>query len=184
MANDEVNQAKAEVKAAQAKAKAMRPWYKKKRIMLPLILVVFIAFTAGGGSEDLNKAPSTNERATTTIEEQRPVNEQEEAPKLSPAQQNAVRSAKSYLSSSGFSRQGLIDQLSSEFGDKYPVEDATVAVDSLNIDYNEQAKRSAEAYLKISGFSCQSLSDQLSSDAGDKYTKEQAESGAKAAGAC
>ena len=36
---------------------------------------------------------------------------------LTAAQRNAVRSANSYLQLSGFSRQGLIDQLSSEFGD-------------------------------------------------------------------
>ena len=78
---------------------------------------------------------------------------------LSPSQQNALRSAENYLSFMSFSRQGLIDQLSSEFGDQFPVDDATVAVDSLNVDWNEQAVGSAQNYLEMSGFSCQGLID-------------------------
>ena len=103
---------------------------------------------------------------------------------LTAAQRNAVRSANSYLQLSGFSRQGLIDQLSSEFGDSYSVGDATVAVNSLSTDWNAQAARSAVSYLALSGFSCQGLIDQLSSEFGDKYTVEQATYGATQAGIC
>lgn len=97
---------------------------------------------------------------------------------------NAVRSAKQYLSLQGFSRSGLIQQLSSDYGDGYDVADATAAVDSLNIDWNEQAVRSARQYLSIQGFSCKGLIDQLSSSAGDGYTVSQATYGAQQAGAC
>ena len=103
---------------------------------------------------------------------------------LTAAQRNAVRSANSYLQLSGFSRQGLIDQLSSEFGDSYSVGDATVAVNSLSTDWNAQAARSAVSYLELSGFSCRGLIDQLSSEFGDKYTVEQATYGATQAGIC
>jgi len=97
---------------------------------------------------------------------------------------NAVRSAKSYLRVGGFSRSGLIKQLSSEYGSDYDVVDATAAVDSLNVDWNEQAARSAKAYLSMNGFSCNGLIEQLSSDYGDGYTESQAIYGAKQAGAC
>lgn len=106
------------------------------------------------------------------------------AQNLTGPQNNAVRSAKQYLSISGFSRNGLIRQLSSEAGEGYKVTDATVAVDSLNIDWNQQAVRSAKQYLSISGFSCKGLITQLSSSAGDGYTTSQATYGAKQAGAC
>jgi hypothetical protein len=103
---------------------------------------------------------------------------------LTGPQRNAVRSAESYLSIQGFSRNGLIDQLSSSYGDGYDVADATAAVDSLSVDWNRQAVRSAKQYLSIMGFSCNGLIDQLSSDAGDKYTRSQATYGARQAGAC
>lgn len=103
---------------------------------------------------------------------------------LTASQANAVRSAEQYLRMSGFSRDGLIEQLSSDAGDRYSVADATAAVDSLTVDWNENAARSAKQYLSMSGFSCKGLIEQLSSRAGDKYTVEQATYGAHQAGAC
>lgn len=103
---------------------------------------------------------------------------------LSRPQKNAVRSAEQYINMTGFSREGLIEQLSSEYGDGYGIEDATIAIGSLNIDWNEQAVRSAEEYLDMTGFSCDGLIEQLSSSAGSKYTVSEANYGAQQAGAC
>jgi len=99
-------------------------------------------------------------------------------------QANAARSAQQYLDMTGFSRRGLIEQLSSDAGNGYSVTDATAAVESLTVDWNEQAARSAKQYLDMTGFSCSGLIDQLSSDAGSKYTKAEARYGAEQAGAC
>lgn len=106
------------------------------------------------------------------------------ADSLTGPQKNAVRSAKQYISMQGFSRDGLIHQLSSDYGSGYSVADATVAVDSLNIDWNKQAVRSAKQYLSMQGFSCNGLIQQLSSSYGNKYTVSQATYGAQQAGAC
>ena len=106
------------------------------------------------------------------------------ADSLTGPQKNAVRSAKLYTSMQGFSREGLIEQLSSDAGDGYKIEDATVAVDSLNLDWNKEAVKSAKLYLSMQGFSCKGLIEQLSSSAGDKYTESQATYGAQQAGAC
>ena len=103
---------------------------------------------------------------------------------LTGPQNNAVRAAKQYLNMTGFSRDGLINQLSSDAGDGFEISDATVAVDSLNIDWNQQAVKSAKQYLGIMGFSCKGLIEQLSSSAGDKYTVDQATYGAKQADGC
>ncbi|TAJ65235.1 Ltp family lipoprotein [Brevundimonas sp.] len=108
----------------------------------------------------------------------------DEEPRLTGPQRNAVRSARQYLSMTGFSRDGLIQQLSSSAGDGYEIADATAAVDSLDVDWNENAAKSAEQYLSISGFSCNGLVEQLSSSAGDNYTESQARYGAQKAGAC
>jgi hypothetical protein len=105
-------------------------------------------------------------------------------PVLTNPQKNAVKSAQSYLSFMAFSRLGLIDQLSSSAGEGYSVQDATVAVDSLNVDWNAQAVRSAKEYLKTMPFSCNGLIDQLSSAAGENFTVAQATYGAQQAGAC
>jgi len=99
-------------------------------------------------------------------------------------QKNAVRSATQYLSFAGFSRNGLIRQLSSDAGDGYKLADATVAVDSLKVDWNKQAARSAKNYVDMMGFSCKRLIQQLSSKSGDQYTVAEATYGAKTVGVC
>lgn len=103
---------------------------------------------------------------------------------LTGPQNNAVRTALQYLDLTGFSRKGLIQQLSADAGSGYDVTDATIAVDSLNVDWDSQAVRSAKQYLELTGFSCKGLIEQLSSSAGSKYTTSQATYGAKQAGAC
>lgn len=80
------------------------------------------------------------------------------AQSLTGSQNNAVRSVKQYLDIAGFSRSGLIRQLSSNAGDGYDVADATIAVDSLNVDWNKEAVKSAKQYLSVSGFRAKALS--------------------------
>jgi uncharacterized protein with von Willebrand factor type A (vWA) domain len=104
---------------------------------------------------------------------------------LTQQQKSAVASAKQYLSlGQGFSQQGLIDQLDSSAGSGYSVNDATVAVDSLNENWNAQAVLSAKSYLKLQTFSCNDLIQQLDSSAGSEFTVAQATYGATQAGDC
>ena len=86
---------------------------------------------------------------------------------MTASQENAIRSAESYLELSGFSEQGLIDQLSSDYGDGYPRKDSVFAVRHLDVDWNAEAVESAKSYLELSGFSRQGLIDQLSSSNDD-----------------
>jgi colicin import membrane protein len=100
-----------------------------------------------------------------------------EEPALSVSQEQAVISAESYLSFGGFSRSGLIEQLEFE---GFSNGDAEFAVDSLDVDWNEQAVRAAESYMEaIGGFSREGLIEQLQFDG---FTTEQAEHGADEVG--
>jgi hypothetical protein len=92
------------------------------------------------------------------------------------SQESAARAAQEYIKMEGFSRQGLIDQLEH---DEYSEADATAAVDSLSVNWNEQAVRTAKQYLKMEGFSHGGLVDQLEHDG---YTASQAEYGVEAVG--
>ena len=92
--------------------------------------------------------------------------------------------AQQYLSTQGFSQQGLIDQLDSPYGGGYSVNDATVAVDSLTVDWNAEAVQSAKEYLATQPFSCSDLINQLDSPYGSQFTVAQATYGAQQAGDC
>ena len=166
--------AKADAKAAAAKAKALRPWFQKKRFILPIALMVVIGISVATNSGGNNSANvSTVDTSTESTETEAP---QEESITETIGQINAIASAESYLQFAAFSREGLIEQL--EFED-YSKEDAEYAVDSLKVDWNEQAAKSAEAYLDTAAFSKQGLIDQLVFEG---FTKEQAAFGVKAVG--
>jgi hypothetical protein len=92
------------------------------------------------------------------------------------AQQQAVGSARNYLSTGGgFSRAGLIQQLSSSAGEGFPTDVAIFAVDHLQVNWNEQAVESAKSYMSTGGgFSRAGLIEQLSSSAGSGFTPAQA----------
>lgn len=84
-----------------------------------------------------------------------------DVPRSPASQRNAARKAQEYLGFSAFSRQGLIEQL--EY-DGFSVNDATYAVDSLDMDWNQQAVEKAKEYLEFSSFSEDGLADQLEFD--------------------
>jgi hypothetical protein len=154
------------------------PAAPKKRTWLKVLggataAMVLLGVVAGlSGSPATDAAPATDSAPAADPAPQAPAPAAE--PEGTVAQLNALRSAESYLDFSGFSRLGLIGQLSSEYGDGYTVEEATWAVDQLDVDWNEQAVRAGESYLEFSGFSRQGLIDQLSSEYGDQFTVEQA----------
>ena len=97
-------------------------------------------------------------------------------PQMTVSQANALESAESYLDFTGFSRSGLIKQLEFE---GYSTADATFAVDTVTVDWAEQAARSAKSYMDFSSFSRSGLINQLEFEG---YTTEQAEYGADSVG--
>ncbi len=95
-------------------------------------------------------------------------------PELTSGQENALEAAQGYLDFSGFSKAGLIQQLSSPAGDGYSKADATFAANNVGADWKAEAVESAQSYLDFSSFSREGLIEQLSSAAGEEFTPEQA----------
>ena len=77
---------------------------------------------------------------------------------VSAGQSQASKKAASYLRSSAFSRQGLIDQLLYE---GFSLADATYGTDAQNADWNAQAVKKGASYLRSSAFSRSRLIGQL-----------------------
>lgn len=160
---------------------------KKVLISLGVLAVVGIgigisaeeAETEAGGSHgdtssevrDAERTPKNGSKAKGSKVEKAKVEqapEPEPEPKLTRSQENAIRAAEDYLNYSAFSRQGLIDQLIYE---DYSKQDATFAVNNVEVNWKEQAAQAAEDYLGYSSFSRQGLIDQLKYEG---YTQEQA----------
>ena len=98
---------------------------------------------------------------------------------FTPAQDNAIAKAESYLNTSAFSKKGLIEQL---VYNKFSQADATFAVEHIEasggVDWNEQAVKKARSYLSTSSFSLQGLIEQLEYNG---FTPSQAQYGANVA---
>ncbi|MFF2272219.1 Ltp family lipoprotein [Agromyces sp. NPDC058136] len=101
---------------------------------------------------------------------------------LTLAQQNAVEQAQSYVDTMPFSRAGLIEQMTSEYGSGYEQADAEFAVDHITVDWNVEAAEAAQSYLDVMAMSRDGLYDQLTSEFGSQFTPEQADFGLKAVG--
>jgi hypothetical protein len=114
------------------------------------------------GADSVDSAPAEDTSA----------NEEPGKPELTSGQANALRTAEDYISMSGFSRKGLVEQLESE---GYSTKDAAFAADRLNVDWNKEAAQSAKDYVSMSGFSRSGLIEQLQFEG---YTRSQAEYGA------
>ena len=132
------------------------------------------------------EAPTTTTTAptTTTTAPPPPPPTTVPRPRITSGQEQALGAAHDYFDAGmHFSRQGLIDQLSSEYGNQFAVADATYAADHCGADWNEQAAGAAQDYLDAGmHFSRQGMIDQLSSPYGNQFTTAQAEYGAAAVG--
>jgi len=154
-----------------------KPIYKRKWFIALCIIVglgIIGGFMGGGGDETTVADKSTTE-VEATVEETEAADPTEG---LTTAQKNAYESGLSYLEYMGFSKKGLIDQLSSEYGDGYEKADAEAAVERIEknglVDWVEEAKESAQNYLDTMSFSKDGLIEQLESPYGDNFTHEQA----------
>lgn len=92
------------------------------------------------------------------------------------SQKNARRSAASYLEFTSFSRSGLIKQLEFE---GFSQADATYGVDTMTVNWSEQAAKSATSYLEFTSFSRSGLIQQLVFEG---FTQAEAEYGVSATG--
>lgn len=73
------------------------------------------------------------------------------------------------------SKQGIYDQLTSEYGEQFTAEEAQYAVDNLQTDYNRNALEKAKSYQENMDMSPEDIRDQLTSEYGEQFTPEEAD---------
>lgn len=90
-------------------------------------------------------------------------------------EKNALKKAESYAKNMHMSKQGIYQQLTSEYGEKFPASAAQYAIDNIDIDWNANALAKAKSYQSNMNMSKQRIYDQLISQYGEKFTKEEAQ---------
>jgi host cell surface-exposed lipoprotein len=156
-----------------------KPW-RWVAAFAPVALVIIIIAAGGGSSGDTPSATPAPASAPASAPAAAanpptpPPPPAAKAPSETVSQENARKSAESYLGFQAFSRQGLIQQLSSSAGEGFSRADALYAVDHIDVDWSEQAARAAKQYLGEQSFSRAGLIQQLESSAGEGFTHAQA----------
>ena len=88
---------------------------------------------------------------------------------------NALRKGQSYADKMHMSKQGVYDQLTSEYGEGFPAEAAQYAIDNIDVDWKENALKKATSYYEGMAMSKEGVYEQLVSAYGEQFTAEEAQ---------
>lgn len=136
----------------------------KKFIGVCLAMAITILPISGCGSSN----SGTKSQSTPTTPSQAETN------KVPIEHKNALIKAEMYGKTMHMSKQKIYDQLTSEFGEKFPPEAAQYAIDNVKLDYNKLALEKAKTYQTQMAMSRDQIYEQLTSDAGEGFTPEEA----------
>ncbi len=133
---------------------------------------IFIDSISFGKEDAAADEAATEETATDEAANEEPAEEVEAVPS---DYQSALKQAESYSSNMHMSKQGIFDQLTSDYGGQFSDEAAQYAIDNVNADWNANALASAESYSESMHMSKQGIYDQLISEYGGQFTPEEAQ---------
>lgn len=162
-------------------AKNKKPFYKKWWVWAIVIIICIIGI-ANSGSKDNSTGTSTTTEVQTSSEATSQSGETsitdstsqaDESNKIPTEYKSALNKAKTYSESMHMSKQGIYNQLTSEYGEKFSAEAAQYAIDNLQADYNKNALEKAKSYQKMD-MSPSAIHDQLISEYGEQFTEEEA----------
>ena len=88
---------------------------------------------------------------------------------------SALKKAETYSDMMHMSKQGIYDQLVSEYGEQFSEEAAQYAIDNIEADWKENALKKAESYQETMNMSPSAIHDQLTSEYGEQFTVEEAD---------
>lgn len=121
------------------------------------------------------KTKTVNNEKTETIptpdEKPEPIKEA-----IVPAEyKSALNKAMTYAKTMHMSKQGIYDQLVSEYGEKFSTDAAQYAIANMKADWNANALVKAKTYQNTMNMSPSAIHDQLTSAYGEKFTKAEAD---------
>lgn len=167
-------------------AKEKKPFYKKWWVWL---IALFVIGSAIGGQENettdvvgTSDSDIALEEKTVappeedTDEKNEDVVTEPEEDDVSKEFKSALNKAKNYANTMNMSKQGVYEQLVSEYGENFPEDAAQYAIDNLtDVDWNENALKKATNYSDTMNMSKQGIYDQLISDFGEQFTESEAQ---------
>jgi len=116
--------------------------------------------------------PTSDEKKAEVIEEKPEPTKEISVPV---EYKSALNKAMMYAKTMHMSKQGVYDQLVSEYGEKFSAEAGQYAIDNMTADWNANALVKAKTYQDTMNMSPVAIHDQLTSEFGEKFTKVEAD---------
>ncbi|MCH4172602.1 MAG: Ltp family lipoprotein [Lactobacillus sp.] len=146
----------------------------KKILTIGAIMLMGLSLTACGSSNSSSSGSSSSKQTTSSTSSSAAASSSSEA-QVPTEFKTALIKAESYSKTMHMSKQGIYNQLTSQYGEKYSAEAAQYAVDNLKADYNANALEKAKSYQKNMAMSPEAIRQQLTSANGEKFTPEEAD---------
>jgi len=118
-----------------------------------------------------NESADNEEAENEVIQEEAPAEEESIPTEF----KNALKKATQYSSIMHMSKQGIYDQLTSEYGEGFPEDAAQYAIDNIDADWEANALAKAKEYSDTMHMSKRGIYDQLVSEYGEKFTEDEAQ---------
>lgn len=135
-------------------------------------VVVIILLGVIGATMSIDSTSNSN---TGTVPSPEQANKAEVEDNSVPREyESALNKAASYANTMRMSKQGVYDQLVSEYGGKFSAAAAQYAIDNVKADWNANALAKAKSYQNTMNMSPAGIHDQLTSANGEKFTKSEA----------
>jgi TM2 domain-containing membrane protein YozV len=146
-------------------------------VVLGLIIVVSTPeteiTTSSNSGTTQNETDQQASNDAKPVEEEKPVENNE--PAVPTEYESALSQAAQYSDMMYMSKQGVYDQLVSEYGGQFSAEAAQYAIDNVQSDWNANALAKAKEYQETMQLSPEAIRDQLTSEYGEKFTQAEAD---------
>jgi len=153
-------------------------WFVKHKILTVigiLVLIGIIGSAAGGNKPSDSTTNSSPTPSTSSKTEDKKPEPTVTKPAVPAEYTSALSQADSYANTMHMSKQGVYDQLVSEYGGKFSAPAAQYAIDNVKSDWNANALAKAKSYQDTMHQSPAAIHDQLTSEYGEKFTQAEAD---------
>lgn len=175
-------------------------WSKIAKIVITAFIAMIVFVGCIGGSSNSNSTNTNQNKKEVKVDTSKEDKKKEEEAKADTSKEdeekkeevkidtskkdeenisieykNALKKAQMYSDSMSMSKVGLYNQLTSEYGEKFPAEAAQYAIDNVNADWNNNALQKAKSYQEEMAMSKDAIYDQLTSEYGEGFTPEEAQ---------
>jgi len=158
-------------------AEKKKSWFGRHKVLTVIGVIVLLAIvgSAAGGGNKSNTTTSSSTTAGTSSKTEPAATQEAKQPDVPAEYKSALAQAKTYSSSLHLSKQGVYDQLVSEYGGKFTAPAAQYAIDNVQADWNANALAQAKTYQNSLHLSPAGVHDQLVSENGGRFTVAEAD---------